>query len=150
MELTRNTCDECGQDMSGEGFDGHYSIVCHKPSCLEVFSASATSDALRSTEDILNEEMSDWGGPERKIINGLRDAILIRLRSLTPASIRRDADLRELEVRKALEDVVPIVEFYLKREIESPSNHQEFAREADEKLRRFRAAIEALRREEKS
>ena len=48
------------------------------------------------------------------------------------------------EAREAMKGVESIVEFYLKREIESPANHQEFAREADEKLQRFRAAILAL------
>ena len=44
----------------------------------------------------------------------------------------------------ALEGVESIVEFYLKREIESPANHQEFARQAQEKLDRFRDAKMSL------
>jgi formate dehydrogenase maturation protein FdhE len=47
------------------------------------------------------------------------------------------------DLRGRMEAVAPTVEFYLKREIESPSNHQEFAREAAEKLARFRAALDA-------
>jgi hypothetical protein len=49
----------------------------------------------------------------------------------------------QADLRGRMEAVAPIVEFYLKREIESPSNHQEFAREAAEKLARFRAALDA-------
>jgi hypothetical protein len=56
--------------------------------------------------------------------------------------IVHERDVAE-RVREALQEVAPIVEFYLKREIESPSNHQEFAREAQEKLNRFRAAARA-------
>jgi hypothetical protein len=33
------------------------------------------------------------------------------------------------------------VEFYTYREVHSPSNHQEFAREAEERLHRFMAAL---------
>ncbi len=44
------------------------------------------------------------------------------------------------KVQAAIEGVSSTVEFYLKREIESPSNHQEFAREAQGKLTKFRAA----------
>jgi hypothetical protein len=49
----------------------------------------------------------------------------------------------QAEVAVVLREVAPIVEFYLKREIESPSNHQEFAREAQEKLDKFRVALRA-------
>jgi hypothetical protein len=31
--LSRHCCDICGQDLSGQDFDGHYTIVCHKPGC---------------------------------------------------------------------------------------------------------------------
>lgn len=48
-------------------------------------------------------------------------------------------------IERSLQEVGPIVEFYLKREIESPANHQEFAREAQEKLDRFRQLEVALR-----
>lgn len=53
------------------------------------------------------------------------------------------AQLRErlAAMRDSLIGVESTVEFYLKREIESPSNHQEFAREAQEKLDKFRAAL---------
>ena len=46
-------------------------------------------------------------------------------------------------LQELVEVVTPTVEFYLKREIESPANHQEFAREAQEKLDRWRE-LEAL------
>jgi hypothetical protein len=51
---------------------------------------------------------------------------------------------RGSEALRVLRDVQPIVEFYLKREIESPANHQEFSSKAEEKLQRFHAAIAAL------
>jgi len=44
----------------------------------------------------------------------------------------------------AMRGVQSTVEFYMKREIESPSNHKEFAREAQEKLDNFRATIALL------
>jgi hypothetical protein len=53
------------------------------------------------------------------------------------AEARRDALAAMLSVQS-------VVEFYLKREINSPSNHQEFAREAQDKLGRFHAAMGAL------
>jgi len=56
-----------------------------------------------------------------------------------PSSAVLDRVVAE-RVAEALREVAPIVEFYLKREIESPANHQEFARQAQEKLDRFRAA----------
>src|SRR5208337_2888420 len=37
-------------------------------------------------------------------------------------------------LRELFKQVTPTVEFYLKREIDAPANHQEFAREAQEKL----------------
>jgi hypothetical protein len=45
------------------------------------------------------------------------------------------------EAIEALKQVSSTVEFYLELEIESPWNHQEFAREAHEKLNLFRAAL---------
>jgi hypothetical protein len=42
--LSRHCCDICGQDLSGQDFDGHYTIVCHKPGC-EDHLASAAHDA---------------------------------------------------------------------------------------------------------
>lgn len=44
---------------------------------------------------------------------------------------------------KAVEAAWSTIEFYFKREIESPSNHQEFARQAEEKLDELRAALKA-------
>jgi hypothetical protein len=59
-------------------------------------------------------------------------------------ALERDLDaaveLRTREAAEALDSVESIVEFYLKREISAPANHQEFAREAEEKLTKFRAA----------
>jgi hypothetical protein len=46
-------------------------------------------------------------------------------------------------LREALNAIEPYVEFYMKREIESPSNGEEGVREAREALRKFRAAREA-------
>lgn len=60
---------------------------------------------------------------------------------------RHDAKVERkarMDALKALQSVQRTVEFYMKREIESPSNHQEFAREAQEKLDAFRAAIRSL------
>jgi hypothetical protein len=37
--------------------------------------------------------------------------------------------------------MMPLIELYAEREINSPANHQEFARETKEKLRRLRAAL---------
>ena len=64
--------------------------------------------------------------------------------------IARDAELKVQtaamleKARAAFDGVESIVEFYLKREIEAPANHQEFAREAQEKLDAFRQAQRAL------
>jgi hypothetical protein len=59
-------------------------------------------------------------------------------------ALERDLDaavaLRTKEAAAALDSVESTVEFYLKREISAPANSQEFAREAQEKLTKFRAA----------
>lgn len=44
-------------------------------------------------------------------------------------------------LREALADCMPLMEFYLEREIGSPSNHQEFAREKRELRDRLRALL---------
>src|SRR5208283_6002834 len=46
-------------------------------------------------------------------------------------------------LRELFKQVTPTVEFYLKREIDAPANHQEFAREAQEKLDKWHE-LEAL------
>lgn len=52
---------------------------------------------------------------------------------------------RELlrQMAKAMYAVHRRLEFYTKREIESPSNHQEFAREAEEELDGYNLALNA-------
>ena len=45
-------------------------------------------------------------------------------------------------LREALKVIAPYVEFYMKREIESPSNGEEGVRDAREALGKFRAALE--------
>jgi hypothetical protein len=50
----------------------------------------------------------------------------------------------QADALEALESVESIVEFYLKREIESPANHQEFAYQAQKKLNKFRHALAAV------
>jgi len=44
-----------------------------------------------------------------------------------------------------IHEIAPIVRAHLKREMEHPANHQEFQREAAEKLDRFEAALKADR-----
>jgi hypothetical protein len=48
--LSRHRCDSCGQDLRGDGYDGHYNIYCHKPGC---------EDYLRQPADVKNSD----GGP---------------------------------------------------------------------------------------
>lgn len=45
------------------------------------------------------------------------------------------------ELREALEEVAPLVEFYSEREMNAPANNQEAVRETRERLRRFRAVL---------
>jgi hypothetical protein len=60
----------------------------------------------------------------------------------------RDAWLREKlgPIEELIREIQPTISFYLKREIESPSLHQEFAREAQEKLDKFYKLLAALER----
>lgn len=50
--------------------------------CVAAFVASRIAQAREQMEEIVNEELSDWGGPERILLNARRDAILTRLRQL--------------------------------------------------------------------
>ena len=68
-------------------------------------------------------------------------AVKLAVESLVTRLLAENEKLRE-----ACRECLPLIEFYTKREVESPSNHQEFAREAEERLRRFRAAIEKASR----
>ena len=45
------TCVGCGQDMS-DGFEGHYSVLCHKPGCFQSPSelAEKIANALGAAE----------------------------------------------------------------------------------------------------
>jgi hypothetical protein len=61
------------------------------------------------------------------------------------AALEKELRAERERVLEALQGVEHTVEFYLKREIESPANHQEFAREASEKLDKFREAIRKLK-----
>lgn len=49
------------------------------------------------------------------------------------------------ELFDSVSDMMSLIEFYAKREMESPSNHQEFVRETSEKLNRLRAALESTK-----
>jgi hypothetical protein len=61
------------------------------------------------------------------------------------AALETELRAERERVLEAMQGVEHTVEFYLKREIESPANHQEFAREASEKLDKFRDVIRALK-----
>ena len=66
---------------------GQYVNVSMIAALLESFRA----ETLEQVRDYVAEEMDDWGGPERKVLNGIRDKILARLKNPAPHA----AELRE-------------------------------------------------------
>jgi hypothetical protein len=48
--LSRYRCDHCGQDLRGEGYDGHYNIFCHKPGCEDYLTTERQRAQPASTE----------------------------------------------------------------------------------------------------
>ena len=57
------------------------------------------------------------------------------------AEIEQLVSSRTKALREALADCMPLMEFYLEREIGHPANHQEFAREKRELRDRLRAIL---------